>query len=68
MKIYENMTSDCFFISSEKSSTGWFVYDGEFFDEWKPFFDPESCSLCVPFTNMNLKKYREIRKLVKEYK
>ena len=68
MKIYESLTSDTFFIASEASSTGWLTYDGEFLDEWTPFFNPATCGLCRPYTNTNLKKYREIRKLVNEYK
>ena len=67
-KIFESMTSDTYFISSLKSSTGWFKYDGEFLDEWTPFFYPASSGLCKPYTNTNLKKYREIRNLVNEYK
>ena len=68
MKIYESLTSDTFFIADEESSTGWLTYDGEFLDEWTQFFNPVTSGLCRPYTNTNLKKYRDIRKLVNEYK
>lgn len=68
MKIYESLTSETFFIADEKSGTGWLTYDGEYLDEWTPFFNPANSGLCRPYINTNLKKYREIRKLVNEYK
>lgn len=68
MKIYESLTSDTFFIASEASSTGWLTYDGEYLDEWKPFFNPVTSGLCRPFTNTNLKKYKKIRKLINDLK
>ena len=68
MKIYESLTSDTFFIASEDSSTGWLTYDSEFLDEWTPFFNPANSGLCRPYTNANLKKYREIRKLINDLK
>lgn len=67
-KIYESMTSDTYFISSLKSSTGWFKYTEEYgLEEWKPFFNPANSGVCKPFTNTGLKLYREIRKAIKEY-
>ena len=68
-KIYESMTSDTFFISSLKSSTGWFTYDPEYgLDEWTPFFTPNDSKLHHELTNRNLKIYRQIRKAHQGYK
>ena len=69
IKIYESMTSDTFFISSIKSSTGWFKYDGEYgLEEWEPFFNPADSKLHKQLTNSGLKIYRQIRKAHQEYK
>lgn len=67
-KIFESMTSDTYFISSLKSSTGWFTYTKEFgLEEWTPFFNPANSKIDKPLTNTNLKIYREIRKAIKYY-
>ena len=68
-KIFESMTSDTYFISSLKSSTGWFTYTKEYgLEEWEPWFTPNDSKFHKQLTNTNLKIYRQIRKAHQEYK